>query len=47
MSHGLSAEQWEGKKGEHDRLVKEGHKANNAGSAQGAMECFEGAALAL
>ena len=43
----LSAEQWEGKKGEHDRLVKEGHKANNAGSAQGAMECFEGATLAL
>ena len=47
MSHGLSAEQWEGKKGEERRLIKDGHKANNAGSAQGAMECFEGAAQAL
>ena len=46
-SHGLSVEVWEGKRREHDRLVKEGHKANNAGSAQGAMECFEGAAQAL
>ena len=47
VSHNLSAEEWEGKKAEHDRLVKEGHKANNAGSALGAMECFEGAAKAF
>jgi len=46
VSHNLSAEEWEGKKAEHDRLVKEGHKANNAGSALGAMECFEEAAKA-
>ena len=44
---GLGAEEWESKRREHDRLVKDGHKANNAGSAQGAMESFEGAAQAF
>ena len=42
-----TAEQWEQKKREHDKLVLDGHKANNAGSAQGAMECFIAAARAF
>ena len=40
----FSAEEWESKRKEHDKLVLDGHKANNAGSAQGAMECFDAAA---
>lgn len=47
MQGGARLELWQEAKREHDQKVLEGHKANNAGSAQGAMENFEAAVRAM